>query len=242
MAISLSTVTVRHERRVQLVFTNTLAAAAFTNLSFYTLANQDSLGVSPAVVAAFIIPSNPNVVELGLDQDLVRGARYTIAAISVPAGDASVTPTGSTLPFRTGAAVEAVNAEVTSDDTSALVYGADIIHDGLDYVEDATGDLAIMSGPQNAAQALLKRATSDGVPWNPTYGGKPRQYVDGAPGELPTLRGQLLREFYKDDRVQSVTSAIVVDVSDPATATIAHQVKLVGVNGLVPISVSMPGS
>lgn len=242
MAISLSTVVVRHERRVQLVFSTALASGAFTTLSLYTLANLDSLATDPTVVAAFIAPGNPNAVELALGVGIASGVLYSISAIGVPALDASVTPAGSTLPLRTGNAVGDPNAEVNADDTLALLFGVDIVHDGVDYVEDATGDLATISGPANGAQAVLKRLLSEGVSWNPSYGGKPRQYVDGAPGELPTLKGELLRQAYLDDRVKKVTSELLPDASDPAVATIRHTVQFVGVTGTVPVNVSIPGS
>jgi hypothetical protein len=243
MAISLGTLVVRHERRVQLVFTAPLAAAAFTTLSLYTVTNTDALAPDPPVVAAFIVPSNPNAVELALGLDLNQGAAYLLSAVGVPAIDTSVTPAGSSLALAMANSVAVPQAEVVADDTQALLFGVDIVHDGADYVEDVTGDLATITGPGNAAQAVRKRIMSDGVAWNPDYGGKPRQYVDGAPGELPTLRGDLLRQIYKDDRVKSATaSAIVEDPTDPAASLISFDVRFIGVNGTVPINVSVPGT
>ena len=91
-------------------------------------------------------------------------------------------------------------------------------------------------------------ATSDGLPWAPTHGVHVRQYVDGARGALPGLRGAAEAAFLADDRV-SVAKVVAVDPTEtdlPSDALITIDLKPVGPKGytgkLVQISVPIPVS
>jgi len=95
MAIALVSLSIKHERRIRAVFSNTLAAGAFTDPSLYVLTCTNSAGADPGVQKAVAILSSPNVVELQLDLDLVGGGVYRLQADGVPAVDLSVTPADS---------------------------------------------------------------------------------------------------------------------------------------------------
>ena len=241
MAISLGNVAPRHERRIRVTFTNSLAAAAFTTLSLYAVTNLDSLGISPNVIAAFVVPNSPHVVELAFDASLVQGALYQLAAVGVPAVDTTVTPGGSIEPFRLGAQVLANNLEVSAAGIDALVYGVDLVHNGADYVEGADGDLDTISGRANVQAALLRSATSGGLPWDADYGAKIRQYVDGAPGAALGARGALIRAALADPRVKDVDVQLGVETNN-AQATFIENVTLIGSPAATPLKILVPAS
>ena len=82
-----------------------------------------------------------------------------------------------------------MDAEVTPDDITNLSTASTSSGAGEDYVETSAGDLATVGGLDNVQAALTRRMASDGLPWDDTYGAKPRRYIDGTPGALPALRG-----------------------------------------------------
>src|SRR6185369_9525815 len=95
--LSLLSLEPRSLRRIRLVFSKTLAAAAFTSTSYYSVTSVDSSGASPGVVAALAVPDSPYVAELAVSLDLAPGGIYTVATNGVPAMDASTTETPTTL-------------------------------------------------------------------------------------------------------------------------------------------------
>src|SRR5262245_28735780 len=112
MSVAFNAVVIRHERRIRLVFTNTLDMSAFTSVSYYSVTSIDGSAASPSVVRAFAVGNSPNVVELQLSLDLVQGAAYRVSAVSVLAIDATTTPNPSNVTVRmareqTGAAIGA---------------------------------------------------------------------------------------------------------------------------------------
>lgn len=210
MSIDLQTLLVRHERRVRLFFTNALAAGAFSTLTYYTVSCQDGAGPDPNVVAAYAVTSDPSCVELALDEDLVDGGLYLISAIGVPAVDASVTPNTATTLVRVGLGLKPANVEpaATPDDRDALMYQRDLAWDGTDLVEDATGDLATVTGPTNVVNAVIRRELGEPLPWDPDYSPRAREYVNAPNVTIDELRVAVVRQARLDPRVADVTAAV----------------------------------
>jgi hypothetical protein len=200
-------VVVRHERRVRLRFDVELRATAFAT-SFYVVTNRDGRAVSPAVVGVLVVGADLHEAELALGSDLAPGALYEVSVDAAPAADGS--PIAASGPFRPGEST-VVDPAVGVDDLDALLYGVDLVHDGADYVETADGDLASVSGLPNVEAAVRRRLFSDGLPWDPSYGAKARRFVDGPVGALPPLRGSLVKEALKDDRVASADPTLAPD-------------------------------
>jgi len=227
--VALLSAVARHERRVRLVFDSALAPAAFTSLALYGVAGDD--GSHVAVAGLVGIVGMPNQLDLALGADLQVGVVYSVAAVAVPAQDGSVTPPGAKAPVRlAGPPPVPVDAEVTPDDITDALYGVDLVWSGEDYSETAAGDLATVGGPDNVQAALTRRFASDGLPWDDSYGAKPRRYIDGSPGALPGLRGTLVRQARLDDRVKAASASLSADSSEFDVS-----VKLIGDD--VPLSV-----
>lgn len=229
MTIAFTAIGVRSERRLRLVFSEAVGAAAFTTLGYYSIVCSDGTGADPAPVAAFVVPSNPAVVELALDLDLAPGAPYTVSAVGVPAagGGGGVTPGGSQLPFRQGEKRQPKAARVASDVLLAELYGEDLVWDGQDVSEAQNGDLETVSGKENVSAALERRLMSDGLPWDQQYGAKPRKFVDGSPLLVGDLRGDLISQALEDDRVTRASS-VVLPLSEPEYVWIETTVYLLG--------------
>lgn len=217
----------RSPTRIRLLFSAALGSGAFTPAK-YVVTNQDAKGVDPAVSAALVVGDTPEAVELVLHNDLVSDALYQVAALSIPYASGPPDPPEQDFAFRTpGAPSAAPSPTVAVDDVLALIYGADIVWSGQDFVETSEGDLARLSGPENARLAGERRITSDGLKWDPTYGAKPRQYVDGTPGAVGDLRGAIERQLLLDDRYKRA-KATFVPQDDTATVAIEVQSVLVG--------------
>lgn len=226
-------ISIRNERRLRLHFHIALGAGAFTSTSYYSIASVDSGGVSPTVSAALIVPNSPEAVELVLADDLADGDLYEITVTSIPiSGPSTFTETTR---FRTGSQHVSVNKEPEVNDIDQLLYGRDLVHSGVDFVEDVSGDLAEVSGVENGQGALRRRCFSNGLPYDPTYGAHPEEYVDGAEGEMPTLRGALIEQCFSDDRVRDVTVDFATDEEGQAVFSIVAE--LVGKKRTQPIEV-----
>jgi hypothetical protein len=209
--VALLSAVVRHERRVRLIFDGQLAPAAFTHAVPYAVSAADGTSVPVAGLVGLI--GMPNQVDLALGADLAAGAAYTVLAGGVPAADGTATPPGTTATVRLASPpVVPTDAEVTPDDVSELLYGVDLVWND-DYVEDAAGDLATVTGPDNVQAALMRRFASDGLPWDDTYGAKPRRYIDGSPLAVPGQRGVLVRQARLDDRVKAARATLSADAS-----------------------------
>lgn len=222
MSIALSDIAIRHERRLRLVFTNTVDVGAF-NPARYAVTSQDDVGASPAVVAVYAVASSPNIVELALGADLAPGGAYAAAVDAVPAIDASVTPVGAMQLFSYPAPASSLNTEVTEDDIDALLYSVDLAYDGAGYVETAEGDLALSSGVENVRRAVERAGVSEPLSWDGSYGANVRAYVDGPTPILSTLLGRLQRQALRDDRVASASvrgAASLIDDVGEVRATI----------------------
>lgn len=229
MTIEFNAVQIRSPRRVRFVFTNTLGAGAFTSVATYSVASVSGDGMVPAVVAALIVPSSPNVVELALDADLTDGAIYQFDATGTPGAGSSVVPAGGPR-ARIGVAPQAPRVDDSAaDDLLTEIYGEDLVWDGTDMVEDASGDLATVGGLANVEAAQVRRLTSDGLKWRPGYGTHPRQFVDGPYQSVARLRGACVQQALQDDRVKRASASLVPPSSaEPNACAIEVDEQLVG--------------
>lgn len=188
------------------MFTNTLASGAFGSPapSVYSITNDDGLAISPSIRAALLVPGSPTVVELVLEQPLSKGALYTLRADGVPATDLTTTPIGSTTPIRWGLSAPKENVEPIVRDRETLLYKVDLLWNGVDYQETATGDLERISGTANVTKALQNGVSVSGLPWDPTYGGFAREYVDSPATAAGTLKGAVSAFLLRDPRVRAI--------------------------------------
>ena len=235
--VALLTAVARHERRVRLVFDGALAPSAFTTLGLYALAGSDGSAVAVAGLVGLV--GMPNQVDLALGSDLQAAFVYTVTAAGVPGADGTMTTPGTSASIRLAVAPPVpVDAEVTPDDITDLLYGVDLVWSGQDYVETSAGDLATVGGSDNVQAALTRRMASEGLPWDDTYGAKPRRYIDGTPGALPALRGTLVSQALADDRVKTANATL--DTRDPTDSQYDVSVTLVGDD--TPLSVPGPST
>lgn len=240
--INLLSIEVRSARRVRVLFSNTLGSGAFgiPAPTFYSILSIDDVGNDPAIVAALIVPNSGNVVELVLDNDLVTGGRYTLSAVGVPDISAAVTPNPSQDAFYFGSRVGiGGNGEPFKAQQQRLLYGIDLIHNGADYEEAATGDLARVEGPANVTKALNHGIESAGLPWDPNYGGRAREFIDSPSAASGTLRGSVSAQMLKDPRVKSIRTTI--DFEDASTFINITPTLITG-EDILPVSISVPNA
>jgi hypothetical protein len=225
MAIELTGIDPRHEYRVRLVFSNTLAVGAFTNLALYTVTNDDGKGPTPTVLAALVVPGNAQNVELALSAPLVEGALYTLSAVGVPAADASVSTSASIRTFRIGVSNEQPNQEPKASNVDLLLYGRDAVWAG-DYVESAESDLATVEGVPNARGAVRRRILGSPLPWDRSYSPNAYESVDLPSTAVGGLKGRIQSQAIVDDRVRAAQVVFVAD--DPEDVHFDVFVTLVG--------------
>lgn len=238
MAIDLASVIIKHERRAQLVFTAALAAGAFASTSYYSVTSLGGGGSSPTVVAVYLVAGSTSVVELALSVDLTPGVSYSFAAVAVPAADASTTPDPSTAVAVFGQPTKAPTAQQKggNSELERLLYGEDVVFANGDFVEGPGGDLATVSGAANLSGALYRRLFSDGLPWDDKYGLKPREYVDGTPGGMLSIRARAEEQLRADDRVATATVQVVID-NPNSQAFVLADVSPTGVGDLAKLKV-----
>lgn len=235
MAIAFASLIVRHERRLRLLFTNTVDTGAFVT-SLYTVTSEDDSGVSPDVRAVFAVSDAPNAIELSLSEDLASGGAYAVKAVGVPAIDASVTPDVPGERFVFGVPSGRPNEEVSQDDISALLYGVDLAHNGEIFLETNEGDLATTTGVQNVRDAREREGLSEPLAWDPDYGAGAREYVDGPTPLLSTLQGRLVATCLRDDRVKKATAEAAAAVVDgDGEVTIRVFITPIGSDASLPI-------
>lgn len=200
MALAFTNLVVRSPRRVRLLWDAALGGGAFS-ASWFALENLDGAGTSPNVVAALAVPSYPDQCELVLDDDLVIDGLYelTIGA-GVPPASGGTAP-GYTRQFRPEGRPEDPSPTLRLDDVIAELFETDLIHDGKDFVEEANGDLAGVTGPENAKRAFARRLVSNGLAWRSGYGARARRFVDAPEATLPELRGNVSEQARRDDRI-----------------------------------------
>lgn len=240
MTIALLTALVRHERRVRLFFSNTLAGGAFSSTTYYGVASVDGKATPPGVQRALVVASAGNVVELQLDGDLVQGAAYRFSAVGVPAADMSVTPDPSTadVTLATETRPAALGAHGAASVLERQLYGVDMIWNGADFVEGPDGDLLTQGGAPVVAHDLEARLLSDGLPWDPAAGIRPREVVDAPAQAIVQLRSRALDQVQLDDRVASATASIDdTDPSTPVLRVVPVLVRAGKAQGLAPIAI-----
>src|SRR6185312_8017253 len=131
MPLTLLTGVARHERRVRLVFDGGLAPGAFTNPGLYAVAGSDGSSIPVSGVVGLL--GMPNQLALPLGADLQVGIVYSVSAAGVPAADGSTTALGTVATVRLAAPPPTpVDAEITPDDITALLYGIDLSWNGED--------------------------------------------------------------------------------------------------------------
>lgn len=211
MSITLNSAEIKHERRIRLLFSRPLGTGAFglSPTSMYTIVSQDALGIDPTVSAAMIVGGSPEAVELALSSDLVMGGLYTVTVISVPGDDASTT--SSSLQIRFGLNAPKRDVEPLQRNQDGLLYGIDLLWDGLDYQETANGDLDRAGGTANVTKALYRGLQSMGLPWDQVYGAKIRNFVDSPSPSSGTLKGSATAQIMKDPRVKKAVVKITTD-------------------------------
>lgn len=242
MAIELTGVFVKHERRIRLVFSNALASGAFgtPGPSFYVITNQDGHGPSPGVASALLVSGAGTNVELALDTDIVTGALYRIVAVGVPAVDASTSTSASDETFRFGVAASKKSVEPKVLDADLLLYSRDLVFTGSDYMETVEGDLSQVGGLANAQGAFRRRMLGSPLAWAPNYSPKARQYVDGTLPAVGGLRGQLQQQALQDDRVRSAGVQLVINDATPDQSYFEVRPVFIGGQAPEPVSVSVP--
>lgn len=229
MSIALTSVYLKHERRVQLSFSNTLASGAFTTLSYYTVKCTNDKGQDPTVEKAFALLASPSVVELQLAADLAPGGIYEFRADGVPCTDLSVTPVDSLVYATFGEAKPGLETTSASP-LDAVLYGVDLRFEGNDFVETNSGDLATLSGPPLVRRDLWNRLMSDGLLWDDGFGVKVRELVDAPILSSGIIRGRVLSQVMQDDRVKKVR--VNVETSEDGTASVVIEPELIGDSSL----------
>jgi hypothetical protein len=233
--------TVRHERRVRVLFTEPVARGAFFP-GHYSLSTPAGTA-GPPVVGAILIPGTPIAVELALGADLEDGGSYVLAAAGVPGLNGTVTPVGSTLAFRWSSGSPPQNVEQPQDDLDALLYGIDLVWTGTDFGETPLGDLATVQGVPNAQGAVERRlASEEDLPWREgPYGPHARAYVDGPQKNATTLRGAILRQARVDNRVKDASATFSFDTEGDGDAYFDVEVGLIGADSFT-VNVPVPSS
>lgn len=218
----------RSETRLRLTFTEALSLAAF-DASRYAVRSSDATGADAPVRQAMLVAGAPQCVELVLGHALVGGGRYLVACDGVPSvgGGSFSGELAFTVARPSSTARPAERASEAAIERE--LFGEDLAFEGGDFVRGPNGDLATVSGAETAVTAVVQRMLSEGLAWDATYGAKPREFVDGARGELPALRGRLLREAQQDDRVRRCEVSIrPADANAPDEAELDVKIGLVG--------------
>lgn len=209
MAIALDKILINSETRVRLIFSGALASGAFV-ASLYSTTDVTLDAAGPAVVAALAVAGFNNQVELVLGSPLAAGNAVSANCSAVPGADLS-TFSGSLSAVFGASVTFTPNVEPEQDASDALVFGRDVVHDGADYVEDATGDLVSVEGVPNVEGALYRRVRAYGLPWDPSFGPKLDDYVDGPNEAAAPATGLIKQQMLADDRTQSCSVTLEED-------------------------------
>jgi hypothetical protein len=180
--------------------------------SLYAVASLDDRGDSPVVSGVMAVPGAGTFVELALATPLVETGRYRVTLTAVPTATASFSGTEDFLVSRSASLPSALPSTVT--DFNRVLYGADLLVSGGDFVEGPDGDLAELAGAENMRQAVTRRLMSAGLPYDPEYGAKPREYVDAPTLAAGALSGRLTSQAVADPRVTKATADLVVKDGD----------------------------
>lgn len=237
MAIQIGPVIILHERRIRVTFTAALAIGAFTSIAYYSVTSLSGQAVSPSVVAAYVVANSSHVVELVLGADLVQGQAYRISAVGVPAQDATTTLDPSTQDATYGTAPRTVGrVKAGVSELDEVLYSRDLVFTEGDFIETVDGDLATIAGEPNLFQALERRLESNGLPWDPTYGLRAYDHVDGTGTGLLPLRGRAEAQMKADDRVSSAVARVTAD-QDTSSGYVEVDVKPIGAGDLAQLKI-----
>jgi hypothetical protein len=236
---------IRGSRRVRLVFSGNLAAGAFTSLAYYSVTTADGTTSVPITVeAVFAISGAANNVELSVSADWTPGAQYLVTVTAVPTPDGS-NPTASlpaSIPINLPATPQTsiANVEPETADLDLLLFGRDLLFaPGGGFVEDATGDLATVTGRDNYEGAMNRRMIGNPLLWAPKYSPRAEDFVDAPSTYARPLAGRLLSQARADDRTASATVDVQQVAGDPNGGSWFFEMALVPVDGLSPITVNV---
>ena len=200
-------------RRWRLFFSGPLASGAFLVGPY---AVSDSIGPSPITVeAAYAISSDPNAVELSVSADFCGGQLYTVACTAVPGTGGGGSFTGT---FQDRVPLQVLappNAEPAQSDIDIVLYSRDLLWNGADFVEDATGDLQTISGSPNWIGAMGRRMSFGPLGWARRYGADAYQYVDAPDVYQRPLAGAMLGQARQDNRTATASVSVVQAPDDP---------------------------
>lgn len=131
------------------------------------------------------------------------------------------------------------DAEPIVKNRELLLYGIDLIWDGIDFQRSATGDLNRVQGTACVAKNLNRGMVSNGLPWDPTWGAHAREFVDSPQGTVGTLKGSVQAQILRDPRIQSAKVTFEVVGSD----TFLHAVpKLISGEAIKRVTLSVPNA
>lgn len=201
---------IRSKTRLRLQFTSALDTTAFTGTGAITIVSLDAIGIDEIIRERLPVSGNTSAMELVLAYELAQGGSYLLTLTGIPGADATTVTTQDK--FAVGEGYAKINVEFSTPDVETALYGTDLVWSGLDYVEGTDGDLLTISGRANVNGALQRRLTGEPLPWNRSYGGNIRSYVDSPSASIFTIRGEVLRQMLSDDRVKTAT--IKLDQTD----------------------------
>ncbi len=173
--------------------------------SLYAVTSLDGIGASPAVSGVLAVPGGA-FVELALAVPLADGGRFRFTATAVPTAASPFTGSEDVL-VPTKATVPA-SAPLGSDSFDRVLYGADLLSLGGDLVESQDGDLAEIAGLENVRTSVARRLVANGLPYDPTYGARAREYVDAPSPSAGSLAGELTAQAAQDPRVTKATTSL----------------------------------
>lgn len=215
MALALLRIEQRSPTRFRLRFDGALASGAFgpSSLAGYTAAESyDGSAVAArtwAMSGAIAIISDPAAVELVLSLSVSDGAWFwvifnaAVPAISGPPFAGALSPT-----IRTAEKVPAPSPEVPTSELDAIIWGEDFIFRDGRWVESSSGDMLVETGMGVAVHALERRQISEGLLWDPSYGLRPRRFVDAPTVNAPAIAGEAQAQAVADDRVVAALSVV----------------------------------
>lgn len=173
--------------------------------SLYAVTSLDGIGASPVVSGVLAVPGGA-FVELALSVPLAEGGRFRFTATAVPTAASPytgsedvLTPTRATVP---------ASAPIGSNSFDRVLYGVDLLSLSGDLVESQDGDLAEITGLENVRTSLARRLVANGLPYDPTYGAKAREYVDAPSPSAADLAGDLTSQATQDPRITKAATTL----------------------------------
>ena len=138
-------------------------------------------------------------------------------------------------------------AEPATGDLALYYYGRDLLQDDSgDFALAPTGDLGTVSGPDNWTGAILRRALSNGIPWDAAYGAHPDDYVNAPTTLQLPLGARLVQQCRADDLTLSAQVQLVANPGKTAASPsgsvdqYAFQLTVQGRDGLAPVTLPVP--